>query len=255
MPKFELKDEQFARQAMMYFVLFPTSFFLFAPYTESSFILGSIYCLLALRKEYWVAAGTWGMLAAASRLTGAIVILPALWSAWGNWKQNHQWKVWSAPLLILIASISFPIYAWLELGQSLFAPFQAQSQRFHGGFSFPGVNIFRAFQQVLAGNYVSTNLFDVIFILIFFWLGVLVWKQLPRVYGIYYWSFMFLYLTRIADVYPLLSIMRYVLALFPAFLLLPKYGQNPIVHRVIIYLFMISLLFFSAQFAIWGWVG
>jgi hypothetical protein len=98
-------------------------------------------------------------------------------------------------------------------------------------------------------------LFDVIFIVVFFWLGILVWKQLPNVYTIYYWSFMILYLTRIADVYPLLSMTRYVLILFPAFLILARYGENPTTHRVIIYLFMLGLLFFSAQFSLWGWVG
>jgi hypothetical protein len=91
--------------------------------------------------------------------------------------------------------------------------------------------------------------------MIFLGCGFLVLKKLPRLYGIYYFGFIVIYLTRIADIYPLLSMMRYVLALFPAFLILARYGQNPITNRVIIYIFLLGLLFFSAQFAIWGWVG
>jgi hypothetical protein len=200
-------------------------------------------------------AGAWGMLATASRLTGALIFIPATWCAWQAWKENKNWKVWLAPTLILLSAISFPLYTWLGLGQSVFAPFQAQSQRFHGGFQFPALNIIKAIQQVFAGNYVSTNVFDVIFIGIFLGLGILVWKQLPRMYGIYYWSFMILYLTRTADVYPLLSMARYVLALFPAFLILARLGFHPSAHRIIVYIFIFGLLFFSAQFAMWGWVG
>lgn len=255
MAQFELKDEKLARQSIIYFVLFPTSFFLFAPYTESLFMLGSILCLLSLQKKNWLVAGLSGMLAAASRLTGAVLLVPVFWFAWEDWKQNHNWKVWLSPLLVLIAASSFPVYTWLGLGKSILAPFEAQSQRFHGGFTFPGLNILKAMQQVFIGNYMSVNLSDIIFTLVFIWLGILVWKQLPRIYGIYYLSFMILYLTRIAETYPLLSMTRYVLALFPAFLILPRYGQNPIIHRIIIYIFIFGLLFFSAQFAIWGWVG
>ncbi|HCR71714.1 MAG TPA: hypothetical protein DIW23_09735 [Anaerolineae bacterium] len=253
--QYEFGDEAFSQRTMIYLLLFPTSFFLFAPYTESLFLLGSILCLLALRKKNWGMAGLWGMLAAASRLTGALIFFPVVWCVWQDWKENRNWQVWFAPFLVFCVSISFSLYAWLGLGQSFFSPFQAQSQRFHGGFSVPAVNIIKALQQVFTGNYPLTNLFDVIFIVVFFWLGILVWKQLPKVYAIYYWSFMILYLTRIADVYPLLSMTRYVLILFPAFLILARYGENSTTHRVIIYLFMLGLLFFSAQFSLWGWVG
>ncbi|GAB4483597.1 MAG: hypothetical protein OHK0031_07030 [Anaerolineales bacterium] len=117
------------------------------------------------------------------------------------------------------------------------------------------MNILAALRQVFLNVYPITNLLDVIFMLAFLGLGILVWRQLPRLYGVYYLGFMAVYLTRIADVYPLLSMMRYVLALFPAFLILARYGQNPIMRRVLVYLFLLGLLFFSAQFAIWGWVG
>lgn len=251
----ELKDEILARRALVYLLLFPTAFFLFAPYTESIFMLGSVLCLFNLQKSNWMAAGIWGALAASARLTGAAILLPALWYAWQVWKENRSLKVWLAPLIIATASAAFPLYAWLGLGRSILSPFEAQSQRFHGGFTFPGVNIVKAIQQAVSGNFPITNTFDVIFTLLFVGLGFVVWNNLPRIFGIYYAAFMALYLTRIADVYPLLSMARYVLALFPAFLILARYGENPIIQRVIVYLFILGTLFLSAQFALWGWVG
>jgi hypothetical protein len=48
---------------------------------------------------------------------------------------------------------------------------------------------------------------------------------------------------------------RYVLALFPAFLILARYGESPIIQRIIVYTSLLGALFLSAQYAIWGWVG
>jgi hypothetical protein len=253
--QFELGSRQLADRTVFYFAIFPTSFFLFAPYTESLFMLGAVSCLLALRQNKWLAAGAWGMLAASSRLTGMVMLLPITWAAWGHWKRTREWKAWLAPSLTLFAAILFPLYTWLGLGKSIFAPFEAQSARFHGGFTIPGLNMLAALRQIFLNRYAFTNFWDLVFMLIFLGCGFLVWKQLPRLYGIYYFAFVVIYLMRIADIYPLLSMMRYVLALFPAFLVLARYGQNPITHRVISFTFLLGLLFFSAQFAIWGWVG
>lgn len=253
--KFEMLDKVLAQRAFIYFSIFPTIFFLFAPYTESIFTLGSIMCLLNLRKSRWLSAGIWGALAASARLTGAVIFIPALWSMWENWKNSGQLSAWVSPFLIGIASLIFPLYSWLGLGKSVFSPFEAQSQRFHGGFTLPGINIIKAIQQAALGHFPITNTLDVLFLIIFLVLGVTVWKQLPRVYGIYYFTFMALYLTRIADTYPLLSMARYVLALFPAFLVLAQYGKNPTLNRIIVYGSILGLLFLSAQFTLWGWVG
>jgi hypothetical protein len=46
-----------------------------------------------------------------------------------------------------------------------------------------------------------------------------------------------------------------LVAIFPAFLLLPTWGRKAWANRLILYLSVLGLLFLSAQFAIWGWVG
>lgn len=253
--QFELKDESRARWAVIYLAIFPTSFFLFAPYTEPLFLTGAVLCLLAMRKGDWLTAGFAGAFAASTRLTGAILFLPVLWYAYKNWLEMRKPIVWLAPFLVAATSASFPLYTWLGLGYSITAPFEAQSQRFHGGITLPGVNIVKAFQEMFAGNFPATNFLDIFFTLIFLAVGVGVWKKLPRIYGVYYASFMAVYLIRIANVYPLLSMSRYVLSLFPAFLVMAQYDENPILKRILIYGSILGALFLSAQFAMWGWVG
>ena len=74
-------DKKIAQTAIFFLLLFPTSFFFGAVYTESLFlalILGSFY---AARRGKWWIAGILGALASGTRLVG-IFLLPALLVEW-----------------------------------------------------------------------------------------------------------------------------------------------------------------------------
>jgi hypothetical protein len=66
---------------------------------------------------------------------------------------------------------------------------------------------------------------------------------------------MLLFVIRLGSPQPLVGMARYVLEIFPVFLLLAIRGRSPWVNRLVFTLSLLGLLFFSAQFAIWGWVG
>ena len=68
-------------------------------------------------------------------------------------------------------------------------------------------------------------------------------------------ALMLFFLARLGSPQPLVSMARYTLEVFPAFLLLAGWGASPRVNRLVLYLSLLGLLFFSAQFAMWGWVG
>lgn len=65
-----------ARRTVLYLAVFPTSLFLFAPYTESLFLALSVGCLYAARRRAWLLAGVLGALASATRSTGLLLVLP-----------------------------------------------------------------------------------------------------------------------------------------------------------------------------------
>lgn len=253
--RLELSQEKAARRALMYLMLFPTAFFFFAPYTESLFFLGSVGAMLALRRKEWLRAGLWGSLAAASRLPAALILIPLSWAAFEERNREQLLCKGMSVLLPLLAALSFPLFVWLGLGKSFWIPFQAQSARFHGTFTWPGWNILVTVSQIFSGEYPLPNFIDLVFTLLFVAYAIPLWKRLPRIYGVYYLSFLGLYLTRIAAIYPLLSMPRYVLTLFPAFFVMAQQGGDPRIHRLILYVSSTMLLFFSGQFAIWGWVG
>jgi hypothetical protein len=69
-------DRRTATRAAVYLLVFPTTVFLSAVYTESLFLLLAVAATYHARRREWLLAGTLGALAALTRPFGAIVALP-----------------------------------------------------------------------------------------------------------------------------------------------------------------------------------
>ncbi len=78
-------DDKVARRAILFLLIFPTSFFFGAVYTESLFLVLIIGSFYAARKKNWWFAGVLGAFASATRVVG-ILLLPAL--LWEWWEQR-----------------------------------------------------------------------------------------------------------------------------------------------------------------------
>ncbi len=63
-----------ARTTVLVLALFPTSFFFFAPLSESLFLLLAVASFAAARSRRWVLAGALGALAAATRIVGIVMV-------------------------------------------------------------------------------------------------------------------------------------------------------------------------------------
>jgi hypothetical protein len=69
-------DRNVARRTLWALALFPTAFFFTTVYTESLFLLLTVGCLLAARKGNWWLAGGIGLLAALTRSAGIMLLAP-----------------------------------------------------------------------------------------------------------------------------------------------------------------------------------
>ena len=69
-------NAEVARRTLWALALFPTAFFFNAVYTESLFLLLTVGCLLAARKGNWWLAGAIGLLAALTRSAGIMLLAP-----------------------------------------------------------------------------------------------------------------------------------------------------------------------------------
>jgi hypothetical protein len=252
MARFELGQDREAMRSAVYLISFPTAFLLFAAYTEALFVLAAVASLLAARQGKWVRAGLWGAVAALTRAPGFLIAVPLAYAAWEAWRKGERNGVWAVGLTLAGASL-FPAYVWFGLHQPPSAILSAVGRG--GALTIPGLNILAAVRRILAGQLIQENSIELAFTLACLPMAVLIWKHLPRLYGVYTLTYVLLFLSRMGSPQPLISMARYVLELFPAFLLFARWGTRPWVNRLYMYLSWVGLLFFSGQFAIWGWVG
>jgi hypothetical protein len=251
----ETGDRGAARRATMYLAFFPTAFFFLAAYTESLFLLAAVLAVWATRRRRWIWAGVWGGVACLTRLPALLIVIPLIYAAWDSWRRERRAVPWLAPSIAFVMGMIFPLYVWLGLGREPWAPFMVQAARFGGGFVFPGANLLASLRLILSGGAFLTDVFDLLLLLVFLGLALPVWRRLPRVYSVFYLSFLLLYLTRQGGSEPLVGMVRYVLALFPAFLILGEAGKRAWVNRLLIYGGWAGLLFMSGGFAVWLWMG
>jgi len=252
-----------ARRTVLYMALFASAFYLIAAYAESLFLLCVVAACYHARRGEWLWAGVWGFFAPLARLPGVVLVAPLGWEFFRQWRQARGegrppgwWRAW--PLLLIVAgSLAFPLYAYWAVGSgSLLAPFAVHTQRFMGRFAWPWESLWMAVRVLASGRFRLIEPFDLALTLLFIVLTAEALRTLPLMYGLYMLAMLAGALTKVSAVQPLLAMSRYVLVLYPGFIVLAKWGwQRAWVHRLAIYLGFALSIFYVGQFAIWGWVG
>ncbi|MBI5449389.1 glycosyltransferase family 39 protein [Candidatus Gottesmanbacteria bacterium] len=118
-------DKKNARWSLMLFLLFPTSFFFAATYTESLFLLLSAFCLYAAKRQWWLLSGISGCLASATRFFGIFLFPAVFWEYVRNRPKTHSWMHFVGICLIPVGLLSYMAYLNAALGDPL-AFFHAQ---------------------------------------------------------------------------------------------------------------------------------
>lgn len=113
-----LLDDRAARAGVVGFALFPTAFFLVAPYGESLLLLAGAGALLAVASRRPVLGMVSGAAAALSRPFGFLLALPMAAVAA---RQKDSAARWLAPLGPLAGLAAWIVYAWRLTGEPLAA--------------------------------------------------------------------------------------------------------------------------------------
>ena len=244
-----LIDRSTAQRTLTYFVIFPTSFFLFAAYTEALFFLWVVLAFLAARRTRWILAGILGVLATLTRIQGVILFFPLL-LIWYRQEWKKPAALWRAlPLLLIpLAFLAFQLYTGGKFAASL-------EQHWLAHTSLPWENFQIAIQSFFDATGNSLTLFNLIAAVGFLCMCIPIWKRLPPEFFIYSALVLVVPLFRINEGEPLVSYGRYALAAFPVFMLWGYWGKRPWVNRLVIYLGFPLALYFCARFLMWSWVG
>ena len=267
----EIGDRE-ADFSVLSLALFPTGFFLFAGYSESLFIFLALASFWSARTGRFGQAGVLGGLASLTRLTGWCLALPIAWEAYVRWKSGRSTgtspgdESGNRRLMLALAFSAIPVVAtagFLVYRRSLGFPPLDETFRLYWARTpgVPGQDLVTAVKALLFGGSARADQLSLLWIdfasvVAMLAATPLVFRRLGVSYGLYMAAILFFLLLATSSVLPLYSVARYVLPLFPAFMLLSLLTANLRVFRAGLLILSFSMwMVFSALFFSRNWVG
>ena len=254
-----------AMMAVLSLALFPSTFFFFAAYSDSLFLALALGAWLAARRRYWLAAGILGGLATLARLQGGL-LMPILGLMWlrdaadfrilepVSWRKSINATrnlSWLSALLPGLAFFGWNLYLRAAgLGSVTGTLFAHWGIRTVPPWSGLGLFMNRLFNTPrVFVDYV--DLAALTFILILLILGL---RRLDPLLSLYAWLSLSLFFMRGTPPHLLDSFSRYMLAVFPAFILTGFIKHRA--ARVILWMisFLLQLLLLMG-FLDWRWIA
>ena len=202
-----------------------------------------------------------GIFAALSRLIG-LLVAPLLLVEW--WMQFRKPTVkrpalWTliAPIIAPLGTFAYMAYLWRAFGDPL--AFSHASAAWEREPTTPWSMLGDLFTRpaegwgaALAGGHIHLdNWMDFLFVAAFLVIGVVLLTQRRWSEGT------FITLGTLIPLFSglLMSQRRYMWALFPAFILMARWGESPWVDRLLTVLFLVGLALYTALFANGYWVA
>jgi hypothetical protein len=245
--------EGVAVKAVLFLSVFPTAYFLSAPYTEGLFFAVVIASIYYARLGKWEIAGLMSLFAALSRLAG-LLLLPVLLVEYYHQK---GWKPRKTDLKVVwpfFALAGFLIYLGINT-QVTGNPFTFVTiEAVHWGTRLdPLAGVANMISWAMTANY-PENLTIGVAPLVFAAFGlcmllVAVWKRLRPSYIVY----MFLFWAIAVSTSWGISVPRYIMAMFPMFLLLGALTDRKPVNIAIVLVSGAVLCYFTVLFALGWW--
>ncbi|HEX8557368.1 MAG TPA: hypothetical protein VF668_04670 [Pyrinomonadaceae bacterium] len=220
------ETEATARGAVFYMLAFPTAYFLHIGYTESLFLALALGSFAAARGRCWWAAGLLGGLAAMTRVNG-LLLLPALaFEAWEEYREGGR-RPRAAWLWLLLVGAGFGVYLlinWWTLGDPL-AFLSAQGRFWFKSLTWPWVGVREAWRSWWARAPSEAEMVggqELLFVLLGLGLTAWAWLRLRASYAVWMTCNWLLW----TSTKFVLSVPRYTLVLFPAFILLARLRES-----------------------------
>lgn len=240
------------KQALIFFMIYPTFFFFFSAYSEPLFIVTALLAFRAMQSRRWAWAGFWTFCAILTRLQGAALLLSMLYLIWKDHPVLQKSEHWMG---LIVAGFGGLVYLYLRSMQITDGAVPFVEAEWHARLVPPWETYWYAIQTIFSGKSTFIDELNWFVVTLFLILLVWGWKKIPLEYNVYTALSIFIILIRIVETQPLISMSRYSLTLFPSFYALSLAGMNPWLRRVIIYGSLLLNLYLSGQFFIWGWVA
>lgn len=238
-----------ARQAVWFLFIFPTSYFLHIGYTESLFLALVLGAVFAARTDRWALAGLAGAAACLTRVNGLFLLPVLAMEAWQQYRVQRRlnWRwLWIAALGLGFAA--YLLLNYVVTGDALtFSSYM--DERWYKRFTPPWIGIWDVWLRVPGAN-MTEGLHEFVFIVLGFICTVCSWLMLRPSYAIWI-TCNWLLINSTAFV---LSVPRYLLTLFPIFILLGLLTEKrPQLGRVLTAASLLFLALFVSKFVQGAW--
>ncbi|MCL4369650.1 MAG: hypothetical protein M1380_01905 [Chloroflexi bacterium] len=245
-----------ANRTLVYLSLFPTAFFLHGPFSESPMLMLAVLGFYLVSRRRWAGALVVAYLAGLARPQGVLLGMP-LAVQWlkggGRWRDllSHRRRslpgglgLLTASLLGLVTFLALVDTPWRRPGTPAGeGPMATQ------WLAVPGTDLLFAAQRILSGAAYHIDFFGLLMAVAFLLLLVVGFARLEVGYSLYALLFFLAPLSRASPLIPLMSFSRYLLLLFPCFVVLAIWGKRRWFHLTVVLLSILLLLYWSAVFS------
>lgn len=247
-------DDNVAKKAVLYLSIFPTAYFLSAPYTEGLFFALTIGSIYYARSAKWPLAGILSLFAALTRLAG-LLLLPVLFVEYFNQKEWKLRRIDLNTFWLSLAVIGFLIYLNINnqvSGNPFMFMYYQQNPPWYNTIN-PLLGLTRAWGWATTAAFpenitigAAPLAFGVVGLLAILAGLKLRFRLSYNVYMLFTW------LLSVSTGW-WISVPRYVLAMFPMFILFGLLTNRKIVNGVLILCSAVALCFFTVLFAMGQW--
>lgn len=245
-------SEKIAQLSVLFLFIFPTSYFLHIPYTESLFLTLCVGCFLAARKRNWILVGVLGSLACLTRVNGLILFPAVAFEIWDEYRETKTFnKKWFALLLV---PVGFGIYLAINYYVTGNPTMFMVHQREHWSryFRFPWQGVLETGKRIYHSTPSSAQMHiqELLFVIIGLGAIIIGWVHLRNSYRVWMLANWLLFVSTSF----VLSVPRYTLVLFPLFILMAlAAARNWWVNVLFIVWSVLFLAIFTLQFTRGWW--
>jgi hypothetical protein len=214
-----------ARRAVVLICIFPTSFFLFAPYTESLFLALSVGAFYFSRRGRWLLVAVLGILAALTRSPGLLLapvlsveaLLQFRAGVPGRQRITGLLRGLAAAAVVPLGTVGYFVY-WGRYGGDWRRPTNLQKESWGKQNAWPwdtfksGVSIGHQYIGTFPGAYFTVDLLAVLLLLA---VGVWATFRLRATYAVYVWISLLFPMFLMWPGRPFISLPRYHVVVFP----------------------------------------
>lgn len=255
-------DKDTAYRSVKYFLFFPMSLFLASAYSEPLFLFGVLSSFYFIRKQQYLISGVGGIIASATRLVGSILLLPLIIEVIKHLQARiitkENW--WKVPVIIIapLGLLGYMYFLKTHYGDQLGFLNAYQNSDWKRSYGYDAFNLFWKDMQTLwtfHGFKPDRSYLDAMMTTgsVLLMTVVLLFNIHKIRLSYFVYAILLMLLPLFSD--SLISLNRYVLPVFPFFMVLGIHGKRKWVDSLVTVTFVVLLGLFTVMFINRWWVG